>query len=306
MRPLTVLKNLWARRARIRRMDIRPGDLVLEVGSGHNPSPRADVLCDRFLLDDTERNREGALVDRPFAVGDICALPFGSGSFDYVICSHVLEHLEDPARAAAELRRVAPRGYVEVPSRENELLLPFPFHRWLIDREDDALVFRTKERTVPDPGLRDWFGRMSAVAPGFPDLFFRKLHDLGNVHGFVWKGELPVRVEGPPGPVEETATRLPPEVEVELLRERLPRMTTAPFRKKLLDRLAGGGRRREPDILELVACPVCGSHPMDPAGREGESGRTEPGPLALLRCRGCGREYPLLEGGGRVIPYLIP
>lgn len=38
-----------------RKLDIRPGELVLEVGSGHKPMIRSDVLCDKFLADATER-----------------------------------------------------------------------------------------------------------------------------------------------------------------------------------------------------------------------------------------------------------
>jgi len=45
-------------------------------------------------------------------VGDLFALPFPDRSFDVVVCSEVLEHLDDPARAFAELRRVARRRVV--------------------------------------------------------------------------------------------------------------------------------------------------------------------------------------------------
>ncbi len=46
------------------------------------------------------------------------ALPFREGSFDWIYCSHVLEHVEDDAAAMAELRRVLrPTGtaLVQVP-----------------------------------------------------------------------------------------------------------------------------------------------------------------------------------------------
>ncbi|MDH4121284.1 MAG: methyltransferase domain-containing protein [Deltaproteobacteria bacterium] len=47
--------------------------------------------------------------------GDTLRLPFASGAFPRVICSEVLEHVDDPAQAAAELARVAaPGGIVAV------------------------------------------------------------------------------------------------------------------------------------------------------------------------------------------------
>ncbi len=42
-----------------------------------------------------------------FSTGSIYELPFGAGSFDLVLCSQVLEHLEDPEAAVAELKRVS-------------------------------------------------------------------------------------------------------------------------------------------------------------------------------------------------------
>jgi SAM-dependent methyltransferase len=41
---------------------------------------------------------------------DVTALPFGDGSFDLAICSHVLEHVVDDAAALRELRRVLRPG----------------------------------------------------------------------------------------------------------------------------------------------------------------------------------------------------
>lgn len=55
---------------------------------------------------------------------DITAMPFGDGSFDAVLCSHVLEHVPDDGAAMKEIARVLrPGGWALVavpldPSRE--------------------------------------------------------------------------------------------------------------------------------------------------------------------------------------------
>lgn len=53
---------------------------------------------------------------------DITRLPFADGSFDVILCSHVLEHIPDDAAAMRELRRVLrPGGWalLEVPLDKN-------------------------------------------------------------------------------------------------------------------------------------------------------------------------------------------
>jgi 2-polyprenyl-3-methyl-5-hydroxy-6-metoxy-1,4-benzoquinol methylase len=52
--------------------------------------------------------------------GSIYTIPYADHSFDLVICTEVLEHLEDTARALSELGRVS-RGYV---------LLSVPWEPW--------------------------------------------------------------------------------------------------------------------------------------------------------------------------------
>lgn len=41
---------------------------------------------------------------------DITAMPWGNGSFDFILCSHVLEHVPDDRRAMSELLRVLRPG----------------------------------------------------------------------------------------------------------------------------------------------------------------------------------------------------
>lgn len=61
-----------------------------------------------------------------FRTGDLYDLPFPDDAFDTVLCSEVLEHLDDPERAARELGRVA-RNYVVITVPRE------PYFKWLND-----------------------------------------------------------------------------------------------------------------------------------------------------------------------------
>lgn len=63
-------------------------------------------------------------LDATFHTGNLYDLPFPDASFDTVLCSEVLEHLEEPHRAVGELQRVA-RHYVLI-------TVPWePWFRWI-------------------------------------------------------------------------------------------------------------------------------------------------------------------------------
>lgn len=59
-----------------------------------------------------------------FRTGSVYKLPFSDNSFDTVLCSEVLEHLDDPNRAVSELKRVA-RDYVVITVPHE------PYFQWL-------------------------------------------------------------------------------------------------------------------------------------------------------------------------------
>lgn len=112
------------------RVRVREADVLLDVGSGAFPNPRADVLCERTLV----RPHRLAVADRPIVVADAEHLPFRKGAFDVVVASHLAEHVENPGRLCNELVRVATRGYVETPSPTFERLFPSGNHRWKVGK----------------------------------------------------------------------------------------------------------------------------------------------------------------------------
>lgn len=133
------------------RIDVRPDWLVLDVGSGHNPNSRADVLLDRDLLPSLHRSGRRALVPegRAMVVGDAVHMPFADGVFDFAIASHVAEHIEDVEGFLKELVRVARRGYLETPGPLTEYISNVSYHHWLVSLRGGRIVFERKISYIP-------------------------------------------------------------------------------------------------------------------------------------------------------------
>lgn len=77
-------------------------------------------------------------------VTDIYALPFEDGQFENVLCSHTIEHVEDPARFFAELKRVGRNVTLVIPPVwDVSAALNILEHRWIF------LTLRKKHHTLP-------------------------------------------------------------------------------------------------------------------------------------------------------------
>ncbi len=71
---------------------------------------------------------------------DITRLPFRDGSFDLIICSHVMEHIDDEAAALHNLRRVlAPGG---------RTIVMVPVDDTRATTYEDARIVSPDDRTV--------------------------------------------------------------------------------------------------------------------------------------------------------------
>jgi SAM-dependent methyltransferase len=96
---------------------LRPGP-VLDVGCGEGFTlARLAREGIGSRLEGVDRSADALRLGRrlhPRATlrqGDVYRLPYRDGAFDLVLCTEVLEHLEVPARAVGELRRVT-RGHL--------------------------------------------------------------------------------------------------------------------------------------------------------------------------------------------------
>ena len=106
---------------------------VLDIGCGYAPSKYANVICDT-------QNLENHYKDKKFVQLKDKRLPFEDKKFDFVIASHVLEHVEDPEFFLNEIQRVSSfGGYIEVPTKleDNLVFENKNDHLWHIDFDDD-------------------------------------------------------------------------------------------------------------------------------------------------------------------------
>jgi ubiquinone/menaquinone biosynthesis C-methylase UbiE len=110
---------------------------ILDIGSGTAPvSPDLQRTVVADVSEEAMRNVECASK----AVTSITAMSFDSASFDCILCSEVLEHIPDDAKAVSELRRVLKPGGVLVAT------VPFQKRFWA---EDDVYVGHLRRY---DPG----------------------------------------------------------------------------------------------------------------------------------------------------------
>lgn len=126
-------------------LGIKHSDYVVDIGCGPFPHPRANVVVDKYIEDNTHRSGNLAIRSKQvFIEADGHNMPFEDNEFDYAICCHVLEHVDDPLQFVNEISRVSKRGYIETPSLIGEYLAPKKSHRWLILDIDGTLVFYDK------------------------------------------------------------------------------------------------------------------------------------------------------------------
>lgn len=229
---LARLRSFYRRRVSI---PVDHDALVLDVGSGDKPHWRADVLLDRYIGDDHGGQRSGASaarIDRPLFAANAENMPFADQVFDYVICSHVLEHVEHPDAVIAEMARVGKAGYIEVPEAASAKIVDFPSHLWWITLDDDVLVFTAKSTAYFDEDI-DRYLTSSGMRQPLADLLDKHLDH--RVIELPWRGNVACRRAGAPAAALVAAAA---RAEIEhrgtetLLGRSLTKVLTVPLRRR--------------------------------------------------------------------------
>ena len=257
-------------------------DLVLDVGCGGNPHPRADVLCDKFI-EDSQRPSTLRVDDRPFILADAEKLPFRDKSFDFVVSRHIIEHIREPERFLNESMRISRKGgLITAPSSTWEKFFPFRYHLWLIKVENNQLVFVRKEREIFDEELSQFFHTYRGPLRYIVDQIWTQLHRDALEVRFLWQNKIRYQIHRANNITQEKKKNNPvqgikgfPKVKIN-------------YRSFLLTRLRRAlyGRRKF-NYETLLVCPFCKSN----LKKKSKS----------FYCVNCHYHFPIIKG----IPMLL-
>jgi SAM-dependent methyltransferase len=123
-------------------------------------------------------------------LADGARLPFRDKQFDFVVCSHVLEHVSDPKHFLDEISRVGRAGYIETPNAAFERLVPYDVHCLEVSADAEGLVIAKKPQAFHDqvlsalldgPARESWMRMLSS----HPELFHVR---------FYWRDQIPYRI----------------------------------------------------------------------------------------------------------------
>ena len=108
-----------------------PNWKILDIGCGYTAHKNATIICDVQDLSDYYK-------DRNFVKLNDNNLPFKDKEFDFVVASHVIEHVKDVDFFIKELERVSSKGYIELPTilEDNLVFENKDDHLWHMEFND--------------------------------------------------------------------------------------------------------------------------------------------------------------------------
>ena len=120
---------------------------ILDVGCGYTANKNATIIADTLDLSSFYKEKKFIKINGK-------NLPFKDKEFDFVISSHVIEHVEDFEFFIRELERISSKGYIELPSRlgDNLVFENENDHIWWFCFDDiNNQLIASKKNQIIDP-----------------------------------------------------------------------------------------------------------------------------------------------------------
>jgi ubiquinone/menaquinone biosynthesis C-methylase UbiE len=122
---------------------------ILDIGCGYTANKYSNHVADT-------QDFSHLYKDKKFTLIKDSKLPFADKEFNFVIASHVLEHVENIDFFIKELERVSYGGYIEVPTRLEDNLVDVneKAHIWWINFDDvNHTLSIIKRKQIIEPFL---------------------------------------------------------------------------------------------------------------------------------------------------------
>ena len=120
---------------------------VLDIGCGYTANEYASTVADVQDLSSFYKSKKFIkITDKK--------LPFKDNEFDFVITSHVIEHVEDFQFFINEIERITKQGYIELPTRlgDNIVFENLTDHIWWFKYDDELnLLLASKKNQILEP-----------------------------------------------------------------------------------------------------------------------------------------------------------
>ena len=117
----------------------------LDIGCGYRAHKNASIIADIKNFSDYYKGRKFVQIKEK-------NLPFKDKEFDFVIASHVIEHVDDFEFFIKELERISSKGYIELPTRfgDNLVFENKKDHIWWFSYNDitNTLIASKKNQLV--------------------------------------------------------------------------------------------------------------------------------------------------------------
>ena len=126
-----------------------PNWRILDIGCGYRAHPNATVIADVKDLSNYYKEKKFIKINEK-------KLPFKDKEFDFIIASHVIEHVEDFEFFIKELERISSKGYIELPSRlgDNLVFENMTDHIWWFTYDDiNNKLLASKRNQLIEPFL---------------------------------------------------------------------------------------------------------------------------------------------------------
>ena len=129
---------------------------VVDIGCGYSANKNASVIADIQDLSNFYKGKNFIKISEK-------KLPFKDKEFDFVIASHVIEHVEDFEFFVKELERISTKGYIELPTRlaDNLVFENKNDHIWWFSYNDVTnQVIASKRNQLMDPFITVSMGKL--------------------------------------------------------------------------------------------------------------------------------------------------